>query len=86
VKFAGLRVLPRQDMNNARIKRYQVALSNDDRDWHEVAKGAFDASGDEKEIGFTQPETARYLKFTALTAQTKDPFVAIAELAVIEAK
>jgi hypothetical protein len=86
VKLAGLRVLPRQDVNNAKVKGYVVSLSDDDQDWHQAAKGQFDASAAEKEIIFRRPETARYLKLTALSAYGKDQFVALAELCVVEAK
>ncbi len=86
VKLAGLRVLPRQDMNNGKVKEFTIALSDDDQTWHQVAKGKLDASVEEKEITFAQPETARYLRLTALSVYGKEPFVAIAELAVIEGK
>ena len=87
VRATGLVCLPRQDMDNARIKDYRVEASDDDQAWKEIAHGRFDGSPDEKIVRFAQPETFKFLRFTALTNQNSDgPFIAIAELSVIEAK
>jgi beta-galactosidase len=86
VKLAGLRILPRQDLDNGKIKDYLVAVSDDDQTWQQAAKGKFDGSAEEKKVLFTQPQTARYLKLTALSAYGIGPFVSIAELVAVEAK
>jgi hypothetical protein len=86
VSLTGLRVLPRQDKDNARIKDYAVALSSDNETWRQVAQGSFDDSEAEKEIRFGGTESARYVRLTALTAYAKQPYVAIAELTAIEGK
>jgi hypothetical protein len=86
VKLAGLRILPRQDVDNGKIKDYLVAVSDDDQTWQQAAKGKFDGSSEEKEVLFAKPQIARYLKLTALSAYGKGPFVSIAELVAVEAK
>ena len=86
VKLAGLRILPRQDIDNGKIKDYVVAVSDDDQTWQQAAKGEFDGSAAEKEVLFGKPQTARYLKLTALSAYGNAPFVSVAELLVVEAK
>jgi hypothetical protein len=86
VKLAGLRMLPRQDIDNGKIKDYVVAVSDDDQTWQQAAKGKFDGSSEEKEVLFAKPEIARYLKLIALSAYGNAPFVSVAELVAVEAK
>lgn len=85
VRLAGLRCLPRKDDARGRVKDYRVELSDDDKAWREVARGAFDTSPDEQQIAFARPETARYLRFVAVSSQGGEPHAALAELWAAEA-
>ena len=68
VAMSGLKVLPRQDMPNGRIKDYEVFVSDDGKNWGSaVRKGKFASSGEMQIIQFGQPSTAKYLKFVALS-------------------
>ena len=87
VALRGLKVLPRQDMPNGRIKDYQIFVSNDGKDWgRAVKKGAFADSDALQLIQFTQPVKTKYLKFTALSSFEKRPYASMAELEVITAE
>jgi len=84
-RISGLTCLPRQDRNrNGWIKDYEVQLSDDGRAWRTAAKGQFDRSAKVKTVTLTQPQTARYLKFIAISGFDNQPFAALAELAVIQ--
>ena len=90
-EHAWLKTYGRADLDpslvpyNGRVKEYRVELSDDDSAWREVARGAFDASPDEKEVRFEKPASARYLRFVAVSAQQGEPNAALAEIRAIEA-
>ena len=82
-KITGVVCLPRQDMQNALIKAYRIDVSDDGKTWREAAHGDFTDSWDEQRIRFPEPETVRYVRFTALSGwNPADPFVALAEISV----
>ena len=83
VALSGLKILPRQDMPNGRIKDYEVFVSNDGKNWGSaVKKGKFADSGEVQVLQFGRPVKAKYLKFVALSSFEKKPFVSMAELEV----
>jgi hypothetical protein len=84
VRVSGLRCLPRQDGQNGWIKSYIVQVSDDEKIWREIVRGELAQSAEEKTIRFAQPETFRYLKFIAASAQRGEAFASLAELSVIE--
>ncbi len=87
VFLRGLKVLPRQDMPNGRIKDYEVFVSGDGKNWgYAVKKGKFTNSGEMQVIEFSRSVEAKYLKFVALSSFEKKPFAAMAELEVILAE
>jgi hypothetical protein len=79
----GISCLPRQDYPTGRIKDYVVQVSDDNKTWREVARGAFDNTATAKQVLFAAPVTTRYLKLTALSGFNKDPFISLAELTII---
>ena len=73
--------------NNGRIRDYEVYASEDPQRWGSpVAKGRFSRREVEQSIEFPHPVKARYLKFVALSEERGQPFAAVAELEVTEAK
>ena len=55
VAISGLKVLPRQDMSNGRIKDFEVFVSNDGESWGgAVKRGKFAASGELQVIHFVR--------------------------------
>ena len=85
VALRGLKVLPRQDMSNGRIKEYEVFVSGDGKTWGSaVKKGRFDASAEIQVVSFGRSVRAKYLKFVALSSfEKKKPYASMAELEVI---
>ena len=74
VALRGLKVLPRQDMSNGRIKDYEVFVSGDGKNWGSaVKKGQFAHSGEMQVIQFGRPVEAKFLKFVALSSFEKKP-------------
>ena len=80
----GFTYLPRQDGPNGDVKRYSISLSQDGKTWSSpVCEGAFEGSKKEKKILFTQPQHARYLRFTALSSQNGADYASGAEFTVL---
>jgi hypothetical protein len=80
VRLRGMSVLPRQDSRNGRIKSYRVTTSGDGESWSEpVAAGDFAYDITLQTITFRQPVTARFVKFSALSAHDGDDFATAAE-------
>jgi hypothetical protein len=79
----GLRILPRQDMSNGRIKDYEVFVSNDKKLWGDaVIKGRFSNSADLQTIDFHRNVEGKFLKFVALSSFEAKPYASLAELEV----
>ena len=80
-KLAGMTLLPRQDSRNGRIKSFTVHLSADGVVWGEAcAQGDLADAAALQQIRFKQPASARYVKFTALSAHDGDDFASAAEI------
>ena len=81
----GFTYLPRQDGGvNGNIKAYRVQLSQDGKTWSApVAEGEFQRSSNLQRVTFSQPARARYLRFTALSAQNGLEFASGAEFGVL---
>jgi len=80
----GFTYLPRQNGPNGDIKGYRIQLSTDGKTWGEpVCEGEFEGSKKEKKVMFQKPQRARYLRFTALSAQNGLDFASGAEFTVL---
>jgi beta-galactosidase/beta-glucuronidase len=88
IRLGGFTLLPRQDGNqNGWIKDYAFYVSMNDRDWSEpVVRDAFAEDDKLKTVTFSAPVTGRYIRLVALSSQNGQPFAAIAEFDVVEAK
>ncbi|UCG58973.1 MAG: discoidin domain-containing protein, partial [Phycisphaerales bacterium] len=85
IDIKGLVYLPRQDMSNGWIARYQVYVSSDGRNWGEpVASGNFKKDGTEKKVLFKKSAKGRFVRFAALSGFDGQIFTSIAELNIIE--
>lgn len=84
-RIRGFRYLPRQDGgSNGNIREYTIEVSLDGKTWGEpVAAGEFARGRDEQRIELQQPVEARYVRFTALSAQNGADFAGGAEFSVI---
>ena len=92
VTLKGFRYLPRQDMTNGRIARYEFYVSTDGRAPSEgrswgtpVARGTFPNDAAEQEVLFKKPQPARFIRLVALSEVNRQGFTSVAELDVIPA-
>jgi hypothetical protein len=84
VSLIGMSYTPRQDMENGRIGKYEVYVSDDPATWGEpVARGSFPPGDAVQTVTFLKPVKGRYLRFIALSELNGHPFAAIADLDVI---
>lgn len=80
----GLSYMPRQDSRNGRIKGYKIQVSTDGKTWSDaVAQGEFDNTAAEKKVTFSQPQKARYVRFTALSSCDGQDFATAAEIGLL---
>jgi hypothetical protein len=84
VRLRGMTYLPRQDMTNGRIARYEVYLSLDGKEWGQaVATGTWPNDAARKTVPFAKPQEARFLKLVALSEVRGQPFAAVAEVDIL---
>jgi len=84
VRLRGMTYLPRQDMTNGRIARYEVYLSLDGKDWGSaVTAGTWPNDAARKTVRFEKPQDARFLKLVALSEVRGQPFAAVAEMNIL---
>jgi beta-galactosidase len=87
LKVAAVVYQGRQDMQNGRIRDYEIYLSNDKSNWGRPAvKGRFQNDADKQIVKLPSPVTARYLKIVALSEVARNNWTSIAELTIIPAK
>ena len=76
-----------KDGQKGRVKEYEIYVSDDGKKWGKpVAGGQVENREGEQKILFAQPVTARHLKFVAKSEIRNNPFAAVAEIELIEAK
>jgi len=85
VRVRGLTYLPRQDMTNGRIGRFELYLCNLGQEWgRPVAKGEWPNDAALKTIQLDTPVEARFVKLVALSEVRGQPFTSVAEVDIIE--
>jgi hypothetical protein len=84
VPLRGLTYLPRQDMTNGRIARYEVSLSLNGWEWDTpTATGVWPNDATLKTVLFDRPRRARFVKLVAHSEVRGQPFAAVAELDIL---
>ncbi|HEX7334269.1 MAG TPA: discoidin domain-containing protein [Pyrinomonadaceae bacterium] len=85
VTMSGVVLMSRQNSRDHEgdIRGYVLQVSDDGREWSEVARGELLSTFAPQQIYFSSPVTARYLKLIALSGFGVDKRTALAELAVI---
>jgi hypothetical protein len=85
VTMSGVVLMSRQNHreHEGDIRGYVLQASDDGKEWREVARGELLSTFAPQEIYFSNPVTARYLKFISLSGFGEDKRTALAELAVI---
>lgn len=83
-KVKGFTYLPRQDGVNGQIKGYRIQTSLDGKTWSEpIVEGEFERGNALKVIQLKSNVQARYIRFTALSAQNGQDFASGAEFNVL---
>jgi len=86
VAIKGLKYLPRQDMANGWISKYEVYATDNPYNLGDlVAKGAFQKGRTEQRIMFSNVQKARFIRFIALEGFDGQIFASIADLDPIPA-
>jgi hypothetical protein len=84
VRLRGLTYLPRQDMTNGRIARFEVYVSTDGIEWGQaVATGTWPNEAAIKTVQFEKPQDARFVKLVALSEVRGQPYASVAELDIL---
>jgi hypothetical protein len=87
VTMRGVKLLPRQDMPNGRIRDYELYASNDGKNWGQaVKKGRFSRGGALQIVEFAHPVEAKFLKLIALGSFERRAYASLAEGEVVLAK
>jgi beta-galactosidase len=85
ITMSGVVLMSRQSNreHEGDIRGYVLQVSDDGREWREVARGELLSTFVPQQIDFSSAVTARYLKLIALSGFGTDKTTALAELAVI---
>ena len=87
IEIKGLTYLPRQDMSNGWIAKYEIYVSADGQSWGEpVAAGSFGRGSGKKKVLFDRACKGRFVRFVALCGFDGQIFASVAELDIIPAK
>ncbi len=83
-EIKGFTYLPRQDMTNGWIDRYEVYVSDDGQSWGApAATGRFEKGRTEKKIRFSKARKGRFFRFVALSGFDGQAFASAAEINLI---
>ncbi len=83
VRLRGLTYLPRQDLTNGRIARYEVYLSMDGKWGAPVTAGTWPNDTTRKTVLFEKPQDARFVKLVALSEVRNQSYASAAELDIL---
>jgi hypothetical protein len=80
----GFTYLPRQDMTNGWIDKYEVYISLDGQNWGApAAAGRFERNREQKKILFEEGKKSRFFRFVALSGFGTQAFASAAEIDLI---
>jgi len=83
-EIKGFTYLPRQEMSNGWINKYEVYVSSDGEDWAEpAAAGNFQQGRNKKKILFDKSREGRFFRFVALSGFDGQIFASAAEIDLI---
>ncbi len=85
-EIKGFTYLPRQDMSNGWINKYEVYVSKDGQNWGEpAAMGSFEQNRNKRKVLFDKSTEGRFFRFVALSGIEGQIFASMAELEIIPA-
>jgi hypothetical protein len=83
-QIKGFTYLPRQDMSNGWINKYEVYVSVNGENWSEpAATGQFEQNRNKKEVLFDKSKEGRFFRFVALSGFNGQIFASAAEIDLI---
>ena len=85
IQIRGIIQYPRQDCPNGRIAEYRILVSDNGRDWDEVATGIWENSQRIQQVRF-RPVKTGYIRLEALSEVNGAPWTSLAEIDVITEK
>ncbi len=84
LEIKGFTYLPRQDMSNGWIDKYQVYVSADGQNWGEpAATGNFERNRNKKKVLFDKSREGRFFRFVAISGFNGQIFASAAEIDLI---
>ncbi|MDQ8198005.1 discoidin domain-containing protein [Pelagicoccus enzymogenes] len=83
LKVAGLKYLPRQNSERARVADYKIETSLDGKNWKTASSGTLPNSKEVQQIKFKESVSTLFLRLTVLSDVSKTTHAAIAELSPI---
>ncbi len=84
IEIKGFTYLPRQEMSNGWINKYEVYVSSDGENWGETAAaGNFEQNRTKKKILFDKSKEGRFFRFAALSGFDGQIFASVAEIDLI---
>lgn len=81
--LTGVRLTPRQDMENGRIKGYQIFVSEDNDSWRLALQGDLPNTRRVQTLKFPTPMRAKYIRLVVKSDQSGGNYGALAEFEVI---
>lgn len=83
-KVSGLKLTPRQDMENGRVKEYEIYTSADGKEWGRPIKaGSLPNSRAPQTVKFDSPVRTQFLRIVVVSEQTGQNIAAIGEVDVL---
>ena len=89
LKIGAVVYRAREDMENGRVKDYEIFFSDDGKTWGQPGRqpAALRTHADEEqEATLSRPVTARFMKFVVKSEVNGNTFASIAELDIVPAK
>ena len=84
ILLRGVTYLPRQDMANGRIARFEIYASADGKNWGQpLARGTWPNTNRRQTVRFHEPTRARYLRIVAKSEVHGNAFTSAAEFDVL---
>ncbi len=80
VPLSGLTYLPRQDMPNGRVARYEVEISRNATRWTPMAAGVWSDGTELRTVRFDGTLKARFLRLRVLSEVNGQPYASAAEV------
>ena len=83
IRVKGFTQTPRSDSDSGRIAQYRIYVSDDGKEWKQVAEGNWENTPDTKTVRLKKPVAARFFKLESLREVQNRNLTSVAEFDVI---